>query len=195
MVPLKILTITEKIVFVNDIKHQRFLQPPPRSSGASQPHKRPTNSTTTFLYDITFSLDGGHTLIRIERPKTDIVCLVQALVLYFPSYQFSAQTLFQPPDQYIRDLVELQEFLNRIFSIDVGNRMIQYPKIVCFFDEVFGRSVVQRSLMRQNLRAMSNLERAVDSTGKRLDNLERTLSQCLNLLLKLQEGADKHKKR
>lgn len=42
---------------------------------------------------------------------------------------------------------------------------------------------------------MSNLERAVDSTGKRLDNLERTLSQCLNLLLKLQGGEDKHKKR
>lgn len=115
-----------------------------------------TRPTTTFLYDITFSLDGGHTLIRIERPKTDIVYLVQALLLYFPSYQFSAQTLFQPPDQYIRDLVELQEFLNRIFSIDVGNRMIQYPKIVCFFDDVFGRSVVQRSLMRQNLRAVSH---------------------------------------
>ena len=113
-----------------------------------------TRPTTTFLYDITFSLDGGHSLIRIERSKTDIVCLVQALVLYFPSYQFSAQTLFQPPDQHIRDLVELQEFLNRIFSIDVGNRMIQYPKIVGFFDGVFGRSVVQRSLMRQNLRAV-----------------------------------------
>ncbi len=151
MVPLQILTITEKVVLVNDIRHQRSLQP---ATPYILPHKRPTNICTTFLYDITFSLDGGLTLIRIERSKTDIVCLVQALVLYFPSYQFSAQTLFQPPDQHIRDLVELQEFLNRIFSIDVGNRMIQYPKIVGFFDGVFGRSVVQRSLMRQNLRAV-----------------------------------------
>lgn len=159
MLSLKIVSITEKIVLVNDIQHQTFRhspQSPSRLTGYTLPHKRPSNTTTTFLYDITFSLDGGHTLIRIERPKTDIVCLVQALVLYFPSYQFSAQTLFQPPDQYIRDLVELQEFLNRIFSIDVGNRMIQYPKIVCFFDDVFGRSVVQRSLMRQNQRAVSH---------------------------------------
>mmetsp|Transcript_4568 Transcript_4568/g.5003 ORF Transcript_4568/g.5003 Transcript_4568/m.5003 type:complete len:196 (+) Transcript_4568:169-756(+) len=195
MVPLKILTITEKIVFVNDVQHQRSLQPPPRSSGATQPHKRPTNTTTTFLYDITFSLDGGHTLIRIERPKTDIVCLVQALVLYFPSYQFSAQTLFQPPDQYIRDLLELQQFLNRILSIDVGSRIIQYPKIISFFDPVFGRSVVQRSLMRQNLRAMSNLERAIDGTGKRLETVERTLSQCIDLLQKLQVTEDKQTNR
>jgi len=192
MVPLKILTITEKIVFVNDVQHQRSLQPPPRSSGATQPHKRPTNTTTTFLYDITFSLDGGHTLIRIERPKTDIVCLVQALVLYFPSYQFSAQTLFQPPDQYIRDLVELQEFLNRIFSIDVGNRMIQYPKIVCFFDDVFGRSVVQRSLMRQNLRAMSKMQRTIDSLENRLEVLDSSLLQCIEVLKNLQVREEKN---
>lgn len=38
---------------------------------------------------------------------------------------------------------------------------------------------------------MSNLERAIDGTGKRLDNLERTLSQCIDLLLKLQVGEDK----
>eukprot|EP01040_Poterioochromonas_malhamensis_P009909 gene9907-10766_t len=183
MVPLKISTITEKIVLV-DIQDRRSLYPSTtRSTATTQPHRQPA---TTFLFDITYSLDGGNTFIRIERSKADIVSLVQALVLYFPSYQFSAQTLFQPPDQYIRDLLELQQFLNRILSIDVGSRIIQYPKIISFFDPVFGRSVVQRSLMRQNLRAMSNLERAIDGTGKRLETVERTLSQCIDLLQKLQ---------
>lgn len=151
MVPLKIFTITEKIVLA-DIQDRRSLFPATtRSTATTQPHRQPA---TTFLFDITYSLDGGNTFIRIERSKADIVSLVQALVLYFPSYQFSAQTLFQPPDQYIRDLLELQQFLNRILSIDVGSRIIQYPKIISFFDQVFGRSVVQRSFIRQNLRAV-----------------------------------------
>jgi len=192
MVPLKISTITEKIVLA-DIQDRRSLYPSTtRSTATTQPHRQPA---TTFLFDITYSLDGGNTFIRIERSKADIVSLVQALVLYFPSYQFSAQTLFQPPDQYIRDLLELQQFLNRILSIDVGSRIIQYPKIISFFDPVFGRSVVQRSLMRQNLRAMSNLERAIDGTGKRLETVERTLSQCIDLLQKLQVTEDKQPNR
>eukprot|EP01040_Poterioochromonas_malhamensis_P016966 gene16966-19396_t len=60
MLSLKIVSITEKIVLVNDIQHQPFRhspQSPSRLSGYTLPHKRPSNTTTTFLYDITFSLD------------------------------------------------------------------------------------------------------------------------------------------
>lgn len=42
---------------------------------------------------------------------------------------------------------------------------------------------------------MSNLERAIDGTGKRLETVERTLSQCIDLLQKLQVTEDKQTNR
>ena len=148
MVSLKILRITEKRVFENQ-PLESFLRLGSYIS-FPQPNK------PIFLYEITFTFDDV-THIVIERSKNDVLVLVQSVVLYFPSYEFSAQTLFQPPDQHIRDLRELQEFLNRILSIDVTSRIIKYPKIVSFFDPVLGRSVVQRSLLKQNLQSVGTV--------------------------------------
>eukprot|EP01040_Poterioochromonas_malhamensis_P004285 gene4286-biopygen693 len=120
----------------------------------------------------------------------DVIVLVRSVVLYFPSYEFSAQTLFQPPDQHIRDLRELQEFLNRILSIDVTSRIIKYPKIISFFDPVLGRSVVQRSVLKENLQSVSNLEKVIERSSQRLTTLENVLAQCMDLLRKAQRQED-----
>lgn len=141
MKPLKILTINERVI-LQDTHHQQ--------------HPQQQFSSNLYFYEIIYSLEEEN-YIRIERNLNDIVLLVQSVVLYFPSYQFSAQVLFQPPDQQIKNLLDLQEFLNRIFSIDVGTRLIQYPKVIAFFDPVFAKSITQRNLMKQNLKAVRKL--------------------------------------
>lgn len=141
MKPLKIHTITERVI-LQDTHHQQ--------------HPQQQFSSNLYFYEIIYSLEEEN-YIRIERNLNDIVLLVQSVVLYFPSYQFSAQVLFQPPDQQIKNLLDLQEFLNRIFSIDVGTRLIQYPKVIAFFDPVFAKSITQRNLMKQNLKAVRKL--------------------------------------
>ena len=154
MVLLKILRITEKRVFerqpLEPFLQSNDLRLSPSSCSFSLSNK------PIFLYEIIFTLDDV-THIVIERSKNDVIVLVRSVVLYFPSYEFSAQTLFQPPDQHIRDLRELQEFLNRILSIDVTSRIIKYPKIISFFDPVLGRSVVQRSVLKQNLQSVGRV--------------------------------------
>jgi hypothetical protein len=152
MVSLKILRIAEKRVF----EHQP-LEPFFRSNDLRlSPSSFLRSNKPIFLYEITFTLDDV-THIVIERSKNDVIVLVQSVVLYFRSYEFSAQTLFQPPDQHIRDLRELQEFLNCILSIDVTSRIIKYPKIISFFDPVLGRSVVQRSVLKENLQSVGRV--------------------------------------
>lgn len=141
MKPLKIHTITERVI-LQDTTHQQ--------------HQQQQFSSSLYIYEIIYSVEEEN-YIRIERNLNDIILLVQSVVLYFPSYQFSAGVLFQPPDQQIRNLLDLQEFLNRIFSIDVGTRLIQYPKVIAFFDPVFAKSVTQRSLMKQSLKAVGSL--------------------------------------
>mmetsp|Transcript_5200 Transcript_5200/g.5689 ORF Transcript_5200/g.5689 Transcript_5200/m.5689 type:complete len:181 (-) Transcript_5200:722-1264(-) len=178
MKPLKIHTITERVI-LQDTTHQQ--------------HQQQQFSSSLYIYEIIYSVEEEN-YIRIERNLNDIILLVQSVVLYFPSYQFSAGVLFQPPDQQIRNLLDLQEFLNRIFSIDVGTRLIQYPKVIAFFDPVFAKSVTQRSLMKQSLKAISNLEKAVDNSLRRLGSLETSLARCLNLLQNLQPQENQDKK-
>jgi len=192
MVSLKILRITEKRVF----EHQP-LEPFLRSNDlrlSPSSCSFPRSNKPIFLYEITFTLDDV-THIVIERSKNDVIVLVRSVVLYFPSYEFSAQTLFQPPDQHIRDLRELQEFLNRILSIDVTSRIIKYPKIISFFDPVLGRSVVQRSVLKENLQSVVNLEKAIDRCSQRLTTLENVLAQSMDVLRKAQRQEDVEKEK